>query len=268
MTKNLNILSRVRWVLVNQIEASIFDIECIFGAKCPQLILGAGIPRGEKHRVRVLGIYSKGYNHTNSLVRLACNYIVRYIHTYIIPILEFLPKVLRSGPHLFHLLRFISNGLPVILVQTSESDIFADGASDKERDSCLGYERTSEELHGNSQTRARTATTNDEPSSITKGIDVKMVYLVSYDLKPTLLRDIKPLYEELQHSAAWWHYLDRTWLIETPETESELYQRLKRHLRSTDLLLIMQVRPPYSGQLPVDAWEWIEKLEKDYGFPL
>ena len=93
-----------------------------------------------------------------------------------------------------------------------------------------------------------------------------MVYLVSYDLKPSFLRDARSFYQELEQSPGWWHYLDRTWMIVTNETERQVYDRLRRHLNDNDLLLIISVRPPYTGQLPPEAWEWVEQQQRDLHF--
>ncbi len=85
-----------------------------------------------------------------------------------------------------------------------------------------------------------------------------MVYVVSYDLcKPG--QDYKGLFDELQASPSWWHYLESTWLIATSESASELYNRLRGHLDGGDRLLIIQAGTDMQGWLPKEAWEWIER---------
>ncbi len=85
-----------------------------------------------------------------------------------------------------------------------------------------------------------------------------MVYVVSYDLrKPG--QDYKGLFDELQASATWWHFLESTWLIATSEGASELYDRLRMHLDQGDSILIIQAGTDMQGWLPKEAWEWIER---------
>ena len=93
-----------------------------------------------------------------------------------------------------------------------------------------------------------------------------MVYLVSYDLRPGLFRNMEPFYEELKRSPDWWHYLDRTWLIATHEPIGEVWDRLRQHLGRDDSILIIKVTPEYQGWLPADAWEWIRKKETEAQF--
>lgn len=86
-----------------------------------------------------------------------------------------------------------------------------------------------------------------------------MVYVVSYDLrKPG--KDYIGLTEQLQNSPRWWHYLESTWLIATPESASQLYNRLRAHLdKKDDSILIIEVGNHVGGWLPKDAWEWIQR---------
>ena len=85
-----------------------------------------------------------------------------------------------------------------------------------------------------------------------------MVYVVSYDLrKPG--RDYKGLFDELQVSPSWWHYLESTWLIVTTESANELYNRLRTHLDQDDSILVIQAGADRQGWLPKKAWEWIDR---------
>lgn len=85
-----------------------------------------------------------------------------------------------------------------------------------------------------------------------------MVYLVSYDLrKPG--QDYKGLFAELEASSSWWHYLESTWLIKTPEDANHLYNRLATHLDEGDSILIIQAGIDRQGWLPKKAWEWINR---------
>ena len=81
-----------------------------------------------------------------------------------------------------------------------------------------------------------------------------MVYVVSYDLrKPG--QDYKGLFDELEASPSWWHYLESTWLIATSESANELYNRLRKHLDGGDSILIIQAGTDMQGWLPKKAWE-------------
>jgi len=85
-----------------------------------------------------------------------------------------------------------------------------------------------------------------------------MVYVVSYDLrKPG--QDYKNLFDELQASPGWWHFLDSTWLIATSESANELYNRLRTHLDRDDSILVIQAGADRQGWLPKKAWEWIDQ---------
>jgi hypothetical protein len=85
-----------------------------------------------------------------------------------------------------------------------------------------------------------------------------MVYVVSYDLrKPG--RDYKGLFDELQASPGWWHFLEATWLIATSQSANELYDRLRVHLDGSDSILIIQAGTDMQGWLPKEAWEWIQR---------
>jgi len=96
-----------------------------------------------------------------------------------------------------------------------------------------------------------------------------MIYLVTYDLALVPQPPFSfmpppphPLHRELQQlkgSRSWWHYLDKTWLISTDETLEQVNERLRRHLRDTDKLLIVKFRGEYAGWLPKEAWQWIEE---------
>ena len=49
------------------------------------------------------------------------------------------------------------------------------------------------------------------------------VFSVNYDLRAKAKPDYAGLFDELQNSHLWWHYLESTWLIATPETAAEVW---------------------------------------------
>ena len=85
-----------------------------------------------------------------------------------------------------------------------------------------------------------------------------MVYVVSYDLLKAG-QDYKGLFDELQASSSWWHYLESTWLISTSQSANELYDRLRRHLGQGDSILVIQAGTDMEGWLPKEAWDWIQR---------
>lgn len=84
------------------------------------------------------------------------------------------------------------------------------------------------------------------------------LYLVSYDLnKPS--QEYGELYKELKRSRNWWHYLDSTWPIDTPETIESLYERIRNKIGANDNLPIFDVtNKQYKGWLSEKAWSWIK----------
>ncbi len=81
-------------------------------------------------------------------------------------------------------------------------------------------------------------------------------YIVCYDLKQPVYR-YKPLFDELQRSYKWWHFLTATWIVLRYETLVELQNKLIPLVFQNDRLLIVPAKGPAGGWLPQDAWTWI-----------
>jgi hypothetical protein len=81
-------------------------------------------------------------------------------------------------------------------------------------------------------------------------------FSINYDLKAPG-RNYNPLYDEIKRSSQWWHFLESTWLIATSETIDQISYRLRRHIDKNDFLLVIEIRNNKQGQLPKEAWEWI-----------
>lgn len=83
---------------------------------------------------------------------------------------------------------------------------------------------------------------------------------------PIFQRDVTPLIDELKSFPAWIQIFDRTWLIATPENNIQtVAQRIERHLRDNDsrlLLVIGQANIEYTGRLPSDIWDWVNKCRQ------
>ena len=89
----------------------------------------------------------------------------------------------------------------------------------------------------------------------------RSVYVVSYDLSGTGGQIVGLSYELTRTDGArdWWHFLTGTWLIATPETPGQLWERLRPHVRERDRLLIVRAGPDYAGSLPDHAWGWMRE---------
>lgn len=92
-----------------------------------------------------------------------------------------------------------------------------------------------------------------------------MMYVVAYDLRKKGKNYIG-LYEQLENSEGWCHYLKSTWFISTKESPELLYKRLAAHLDENDYLFIMEFNRKYYGKLPDDAWNWIKEQTNKTGF--
>jgi len=84
--------------------------------------------------------------------------------------------------------------------------------------------------------------------------------LISYDLNDTK-KDYSSFYDELK-TKTWWHYLGSTWIIQTDENATQVYNRLCHHILTSDRLLVIELAQDRQGWLPKDAWDWIrDKLQ-------
>lgn len=84
------------------------------------------------------------------------------------------------------------------------------------------------------------------------------VYAIILDLK-NIFHNYDDLYEELQNSPSWWHYIKSTWLIRTEETSNQIWNRIQNHITPKDFALIIEVNKDYQGWLPQEAWDWINE---------
>ena len=83
-------------------------------------------------------------------------------------------------------------------------------------------------------------------------------YIISYDLKGSV-NSYKPLFEELQKSYKWWHFLNSTWIVFRYESLAELGPKLRALIYQPDRLLILPAKGPADGWLPQEAWTWINQ---------
>lgn len=85
-----------------------------------------------------------------------------------------------------------------------------------------------------------------------------MIYLFTYELSPSLLRSVSSLEQELRGFPGWCQCLRNMWLIATNEDVNTVSGKISKHLRDTDLWLLMRVSPEYKGWLPKEVWDFIE----------
>ncbi len=88
-----------------------------------------------------------------------------------------------------------------------------------------------------------------------------MILLITYDLKKPG-KDYTGLYNVIKTAPKWWHYLESTWIIQTPESVDTWNSRLTKVLDQNDHLLIVDItKRPRQGWLPKEAWDWIRTNE-------
>jgi len=83
-----------------------------------------------------------------------------------------------------------------------------------------------------------------------------MIYAINYDLKRPG-QNYEVLHEAIKSCGTWWHYLGSTWLVDTSLTAQGIWDKLSPHVDKNDSVLVIGVNRDYQGQLPEDAWEWI-----------
>lgn len=89
-----------------------------------------------------------------------------------------------------------------------------------------------------------------------------MIYAVNYDLKKPG-RDYSDLYEAIKNCGTWWHYLGSTWLVDTSLNANQIWNKIRGAVDTNDYVLIIAVGADNSGQLPKDAWDWINARLKN-----
>lgn len=83
------------------------------------------------------------------------------------------------------------------------------------------------------------------------------VYAVVYQLSP--IRNITGILEELQSFPLWSHYINNYWLVVTPLTAQQIYEKLLPHLKDTDWVFVTEITSETQryGNLPTAMWDWI-----------
>jgi len=83
-----------------------------------------------------------------------------------------------------------------------------------------------------------------------------MIVSINYDLKRPG-QNYAALYDAIKKCGSWWHFLGSTWLVDTSLSAKGVWDRIAPHLDKNDFVLVIGVTRNYQGQLPQDAWDWI-----------
>jgi hypothetical protein len=83
------------------------------------------------------------------------------------------------------------------------------------------------------------------------------VFEVSYDLRTVPKPNYDALYAELKSFNGWYHVLESMWFVYSDLDAAGVYNRICRHLRSTDYTWVTEVGDQYTGWLPKGAWDWL-----------
>ena len=98
-----------------------------------------------------------------------------------------------------------------------------------------------------------------------KEIGIKMINLVTYDLrKPG--RDYSSLYEAIKaNSLSWAHPVESVWLIDTTTNPGDVRDYLKKHIDSNDVLFVIQLQQNWaSSNLSTDIVDWLKKSSRNW----
>lgn len=87
-----------------------------------------------------------------------------------------------------------------------------------------------------------------------------MMLLITFD-RYGVDQDCSQLHKEIKTASRWWHHLESTWIVCTDLTPAQWADRLRRHLNSSDHLLVVEIARNYDGWLPAEAWNWLHKQE-------
>lgn len=86
------------------------------------------------------------------------------------------------------------------------------------------------------------------------------VFLVIFALR-NASRNYEDFFVNLRGNALqWWHYLPNVMIITTTLTLDEITQKLVVHVETTDALLVTTLGPENNGNLPGEAWTWINEV--------
>ena len=84
------------------------------------------------------------------------------------------------------------------------------------------------------------------------------VYSISYDLYKEG-QSYEALIKELKSFDSWCHLMKSYWLISTPKSADEIYEKLNKHLDKNDHALVLQASKDFRGWLSLKGCDWIQE---------
>lgn len=87
---------------------------------------------------------------------------------------------------------------------------------------------------------------------------MKKPYLITYAFSGSA-DQFEPLFDELKKFPGWWHYIDGTWLVVTDLNATQIFAKLKPHMKPNINLLVIEVGKDRQGWLPKKAWDWFKR---------
>ena len=83
------------------------------------------------------------------------------------------------------------------------------------------------------------------------------VYIITYDIRNTWIRNYNPLFNALMSFPHWMHHMDNTWFVVTALTPQQIYNFLAPYIYTDCRILVTRFTSDYFGLLDQDAWNWI-----------
>jgi len=90
------------------------------------------------------------------------------------------------------------------------------------------------------------------------------IYIITYDLRLTWLRNYNPLFNLLRSFPHWMHEMDNTWFIVSDLTAQEIYNACAPYIFTDCRIVIARFRGEAFGLLSPTGWEWINRHRNLY----
>ena len=79
--------------------------------------------------------------------------------------------------------------------------------------------------------------------------------LITYELKQGL--DHSAFFAQLPLLGKWWHFIDNVWIIKTPDSPKDIFNKLVKTLYKGDHVFVIEIKPETKwGVMPMEAWKW------------
>jgi hypothetical protein len=75
-------------------------------------------------------------------------------------------------------------------------------------------------------------------------------------------KDYTPFFNAIKGNCTeWWHFLDSTFIVATPQSAHDFAQALYPHIENTDHFIVSRLQPESQGWMPQAAWDWLNSKE-------